>query len=215
VTRAVVALVEENLALAKRASWRFIRRYPGVADIDEAYSAALSALWTAARRFDPSLGVPFPPFAVPIINWAIRARIFHPSAPARDAKLYEICGERSAGEDGERVHVLDLADERAARLEGAAAPPLDRQDALLAQIRAAVADLPPRERKIIHLRFFDGLERHEVAQRLRISLPSVRRFQFRAVQRLRERFPGALPPDAPIPPDGNRNGCPAAVRKPA
>ena len=46
--------------------------------------------------------------------------------------------------------------------------------------------LDPRERLIIHLRFFRDLSQTEVAQRMHISQMHVSRLQHRALRRLRE-----------------------------
>jgi len=55
-----------------------------------------------------------------------------------------------------------------------------------ARLRDALRSLPPRERRIIELRFFDNLSQMEVAKRLDISQMHVSRLQHRALARLRD-----------------------------
>jgi RNA polymerase sigma-B factor len=54
------------------------------------------------------------------------------------------------------------------------------------RLAQALSELPERERRIIQLRFLQGLSQTEVARRLRISQMHVSRLQHRALQRLRE-----------------------------
>jgi RNA polymerase sigma-B factor len=68
---------------------------------------------------------------------------------------------------------------------------LGEHDALLedAERRATLwpllAQLPPRERGILHMRFFDGLTQSEIAQRLGISQMQVSRLLSRSLTQLR------------------------------
>jgi len=55
-----------------------------------------------------------------------------------------------------------------------------------ARLREALRSLPPRERRIIELRFFENLSQMEVAKRLDISQMHVSRLQHRALARLRD-----------------------------
>jgi len=54
------------------------------------------------------------------------------------------------------------------------------------RLAEAVNALPPRERRIIQLRFFRNLSQTEVARQMRISQMHVSRLQHRAIERLRE-----------------------------
>ena len=49
-----------------------------------------------------------------------------------------------------------------------------------------IAQFPPRERKILHLRFFEGLTQSEIAERLGISQMHVSRLLARSLAQLRE-----------------------------
>ncbi len=59
-----VTLLEEHLNLAHWA----VGQFPGL-DHHEALSAALDVLWKCAETYDPSLGVPFPKFAIKKLKW--------------------------------------------------------------------------------------------------------------------------------------------------
>jgi RNA polymerase sigma-B factor len=81
-------------------------------------------------------------------------------------------------EDGESHAVLaDYVGEVDAEMER-----FERQSRLSEAVKA----LPPREREIIDLRFFQNLSQTEVARRMNISQMHVSRLQHRAIERLRE-----------------------------
>lgn len=54
------------------------------------------------------------------------------------------------------------------------------------RLAQALRGLPPREQKIVRMRFFDNLSQSQVAERLNISQMHVSRLQQRALARLRE-----------------------------
>ena len=54
-----------------------------------------------------------------------------------------------------------------------------------ATLSPLLAQLPPRERLILHLRFFDGLTQSEIATRLQISQMHVSRLLARSLAQLR------------------------------
>ena len=55
-----------------------------------------------------------------------------------------------------------------------------------ARLAQALRELPPKQRRIIELRFFGNLSQMEVARRLKISQMHVSRLQHRALQQLRK-----------------------------
>lgn len=55
-------------------------------------------------------------------------------------------------------------------------------------LRQAVSQLPPRERKVIHLRYFHGLTQERVAKILEVSQVQVSRIEKKAIERLREQI---------------------------
>jgi len=63
----------------------------------------------------------------------------------------------------------------------------------LAQMRAAITALPPRQREVFELSRLEGLRYAEIAARLGIAEGTVKAAMFAAVHRLRERLDGQLP----------------------
>ena len=55
-------------------------------------------------------------------------------------------------------------------------------------LRQAVSQLPERERKVIHLRYFHGLTQERVAKILEVSQVQVSRIEKKAIERLREQI---------------------------
>jgi len=86
-------------------------------------------------------------------------------APLRDAEDGSVLGERLGGDDQglDRVEMRDV-------------------------LERAMAQLSPRERRIMALRFVEQLPQTEVAKRLGISQMHVSRLQRAAVERLRREF---------------------------
>ena len=70
-----------------------------------------------------------------------------------------------------------------------------------ATLSPLLAQLPPRERLILHMRFFDGLTQSEIATRLGISQMHVSRLLARSVAQLRRVGPTCASPLAPQAPD--------------
>jgi RNA polymerase sigma-B factor len=57
-----------------------------------------------------------------------------------------------------------------------------------AMLATGLDELAPREREIVHLRFFEGLTQREIAEQIGISQMHVSRLIRRTVQQLRERI---------------------------
>jgi RNA polymerase sigma-70 factor (ECF subfamily) len=58
----------------------------------------------------------------------------------------------------------------------------------VAEVRAAVAELPDDERQVVRLQYLDGLTQSEVAERLEVPLGTVKSRSFRAYRRLASRL---------------------------
>jgi RNA polymerase sigma-B factor len=57
-------------------------------------------------------------------------------------------------------------------------------------LRSGLTHLPPREREILHLRFYEGLTQREIAERVGVSQMHVSRLIRRSIEALRERLTG-------------------------
>jgi RNA polymerase sigma-B factor len=55
-------------------------------------------------------------------------------------------------------------------------------------LRSGLTHLPPREREILHLRFYEGLTQREIARRVGVSQMHVSRLIRRSIESLRERL---------------------------
>jgi RNA polymerase sigma-B factor len=55
-------------------------------------------------------------------------------------------------------------------------------------LRSGLTQLPPREREILHLRFYEGLTQREIADRVGVSQMHVSRLIRRSIEALRERL---------------------------
>jgi len=58
-------------------------------------------------------------------------------------------------------------------------------------LRSGLTHLPPREREILHLRFYEGLTQREIAERVGVSQMHVSRLIRRSIEALRERLAGS------------------------
>lgn len=117
---------------------------------------------------------------------AFRKRaLFRPGRGNLRAWLFSIARNAAVDElrRGNRVTALALADEPATDGEGV------RDDRLF--VAAAMRQLQPRERELIALKFFAGLENDEIARVLGISRSNAGTQLHRAMTRLRETIGGA------------------------
>jgi RNA polymerase sigma-B factor len=86
-------------------------------------------------------------------------------APAPMSDDESTGGDRVGADDAELAHVEDRA-----------------------VVRAIIASLPPRERQIVYLRFFEGLTQVEIAERVGVSQMHVSRLLHRSLETLGERI---------------------------
>lgn len=136
----------------------------------------------AVERFDPTRGVRFSTFAA----YRIRGRMLNAFA-RRGTELSldtllagDLVPGQALGDVEAELSLLRVEDH-----------------ALYDQVRAAVADLPPRERIVVRA-FLTRAEPRAVAAGLRISLSHFYRLQKQAIQRLRAALHAAAPrPDIP------------------
>jgi RNA polymerase sigma-70 factor (ECF subfamily) len=151
-----------------------VKRWPPPPGIDpEDYlQTAYLGLMKAAETYDPGKGTP-----TTWIGWAVRAELTAARRKARRGTVrLEDCGpDEGAPLDPMDHREADPADQAAGN---------ERADGL----RTAVAGLPPQERDVISMRWFDGLTLREVAAKLGISKTRCGQVEERAIQRLRLRL---------------------------
>jgi RNA polymerase sigma-B factor len=92
-------------------------------------------------------------------------------------ELVSLDGELGSEEDESRTALSDYVGREDVHLEEVQAQ---------SRLQDALSRLPPRERTIVRMRFFDGLPQTEVAKRLGISQMHVSRLQHKALERLRQ-----------------------------
>ena len=155
------ALVEKHRRLATAIAVSFHRRFPNRYDLDDLVQIGVLGLISAAARYKPWRGVPFQTFARHRIRGAILDALRR-----RHAKSLE-------DED-------DVADVRAGPDE--IAEMRERSDA----VDRAIEHLPPRQARVIELRYGEGLTQAAAGERLGgISQAGARALELRAIQRLR------------------------------
>jgi len=113
-------------------------------------------VWRRARDFDPG--------RAKVSTWLF--------ALARNRAI-EVWRSRARRPDGRRVDGLDAA---AAVVDDAAPDPADLVAAADEAVRVseALVCLPPEQLEALRLAYFDGLSHHEIAQRLRLPLGTVK-----------------------------------------
>ncbi len=130
-------------------------------------------------------------------------RVSQQNAKVKERSLSDVLGST---EDGEYTRLNQLEDNRG-KAEVQRLPGEDRLAARLFEIRQALQTLDTLtqfEKRVLKLKFIDGLRRHEIARRLDSSVTTVRWAIHGAVVKLRVHFHGwgALDPDAPLPAAG-------------
>jgi RNA polymerase sigma factor (sigma-70 family) len=134
-------------------------------DRDEA-DDVLQQVWLAAHRNPPTGGA-----SANVRAWLYRV--------ATNAALDRLSRERRRQQ---------LLAERGHRLEAEPPPPADAEavsEEARAQVRAAIAGLPRKQREAVWFRWADGLAYHEIAARLECSPESARANVYQGMKRLR------------------------------
>jgi RNA polymerase sigma factor (sigma-70 family) len=162
------ALVMDHLALAYSIALPIARRYPALEE--DLLAVARLAAVEAAQRFDPARGLAFGT----ILGRYVRGRMLQALRSRarwdRTAVLHH-----DPADDDEPDAPDDLVVE-------------------LARLREALADLPPRDRKVITMRFgLDGAPPamlRDVGEALEVTPERARQIERRALERLRARLEG-------------------------
>lgn len=195
----VEALTLQNMDVARSMTRRFARRGAALDDLEQ---VAYLALFRAACDFDDERGEHFMPWAVACVRGALR-HYFRDEAwivrPPRSVQSVHYATRR-AGADyvagGINVesclrptHVdplIELADVTAATPAGTApaTDPFNRVE-LREYLRPYLAALPPRARRLLHLRYVHERTQYEIAAELGLSQMQVSRLLRRHLEELR------------------------------
>ena len=168
-------LIEENLPLVRALARPFAGRGEALDDLVQVGSIGLIK---AIDRFDPQRGSLLA-YAVPTIRGEIRRHLRDRASPLRVPRVPR--GERRRV--GEAV-VLPLADRACASLASDGAVELERGEGR-ALLDAGMRALDPRERRILHLRYYGGLSQSGIAAQLGLSQTHVSRLLRGSLEKLR------------------------------
>jgi RNA polymerase sigma factor for flagellar operon FliA len=205
-------VVDTLLPLVRTIARTMSHGLPAVVELDDLVHDGVVGLLECARRFDPSRGVDFRTYAAHRIRGAIldglRARDPLPRSIRRALKMAE--RERGAapsrGAAARVAHLVSLEEAGPVPEDGEAPEERLLQEELRAAVLRAVADLPPRDRAVLHLRFTQGWRLREVAAHYSISISRVAELQERAIRRLRAVLD--VPHPASLSPGGRRRRHP-------
>jgi RNA polymerase sigma factor for flagellar operon FliA len=164
---------------------------PQGVDTSDLVSCGVIGLAEAWDRFDPARGVAFEAFAVPRVKGAIvdaiRASDWVPRKARAKARLtgeplmlLVSMDERTATDDGDRSGVGKLADE-SNELPGAEI----LEEESRRELMSALDDLPERERMIVTLHYFQGVQLAEIARSLGVTESRVSQLHTRALRMLK------------------------------
>jgi RNA polymerase sigma-B factor len=204
-------LIAQHLPLAKALARRYARREEPLEDLVQVAALGLVA---AARRFDPSRGVPFGAFATPTIEGELRRHLRDRAATiriprrqqatasllwrasravserlGRQASVAEAAEAAGVGLD-DALHALAAVAAVAPLTQAELRPSADAEDAIeacedRALLRRVLVSLDAREREVVCLRFVGDLSQTEIARRLHISQSQASRLLAGALEKLR------------------------------
>ena len=200
-------LVELNLALVKFAASRFRSRSEPMEDIIQVGTIGLIK---AIDRFELSRGVEFPTFAMPTIvgeikrffrdtSWSVRVprrlqELRLDLAKAGDELAQKLDRAPTVAELAERLKISndEVVEGMAASNAYTLADRIGYEDhglegiEYVESLKPLIAELPPRDRKILSLRFVAGMTQSEIGEELGISQMHVSRLLSRTLVRLRK-----------------------------
>jgi len=207
----VADLIRRHLPLVRAIA----RRYVGSGEpLDDLVQVGSVGLVKAARRFDGSRGVPFSAYAAPTIDGELRRHLRDRASTVRVprrqqelAALLRRAAQIVAQRVGREPSVEEAAaaagvsaDEARAALRATVAPvpltALELRPSRAAQddieacerralVRSLLAELTPRERELVRLRFDEDLSQMEIARRVHISQSQASRLLAGALEKLR------------------------------
>jgi len=205
-------LVEQHLPLVRSLARRYVASGEPLEDLVQVASVGLVA---AARRFDPSRGIPFAAYATPTVDGELRRYLRDRTGtirvPRREQELAadlrraaramsQLTGhEPSLHEAAAAVGVSTVvaADALLAMvsplpldaLEPTANPAAEEEIEACERrelVRELLAALTPREREIVRLRFGEDLSQLEIGRRVHLSQSQASRLLAAALEKLRQ-----------------------------
>jgi RNA polymerase sigma-B factor len=203
----VVDLIARHLPLVRAIARRYRGSGEAFEDLVQVGSVALVA---AARRFDAHRGTPFAAYAAPTIDGEVRRHLRDRAStirvPRREQEL-AVALRRAARAATQRLGRDASLDEAAAAVGvspseagsalQATVPPaplsaveLVAEDEIEAcerreLVRALLAQLTPREREVLRLRFGEDLSQAEIGRRVHLSQSQASRLLAGALEKLR------------------------------
>lgn len=203
-------LVEQHLPLARWLARRHVKTGEPFEDLVQVGALGLVA---AARRFDPERGVPFAAYAMSTVDGELRRHLRDRTSTVRVPRREQALAgalRRAAAETAQQLgHEASLAEiahaagvtrreaEQVLGKTGAVAPlaVLENEASAVAGdeleacerrllLEAVLAELEPRERRAVALRFAGELSLREVARRLGISEGQASREIRRALEKI-------------------------------
>lgn len=210
-------LITENLGLVGSCASRFLGK--GV-EYEDLYSAGCIGLIHAADRFDESLGFAFSTYAVPAILGEIRRIFRDEGSVKISRSLKEkarnlrIAAEKFQKENGAEPTVSELAETlgidiaETAELLCVSSPTLSLTNAEdekqtdipifdeypnidnRISVHQIIDTLPETDRKLIYLRYFNGLTQTKTAKELGISQVQVSRRERIILEQMRNKLTG-------------------------
>jgi RNA polymerase sigma factor (sigma-70 family) len=160
--------------------------YPGTQDYEDCVQEAYIGLFTAVEKFDAASGVKFTTFATTVMNRRIidylASQWKHPPNAMAEGANFSADGQDTTGETA-----LEIDDGTYEAFETERIWAIDA-DRLRPALRSSIALLPERQREAIHLFYFEGLSKAEVAERMQVSRPRATALVGDAVLGLRRRM---------------------------
>jgi RNA polymerase primary sigma factor len=183
---AIWEMVQANLGLCRAFAVRLAKSASGIVrklgGVDEVTSLATLGLYRAARVFDPARGVRFSAFA-----WHyLRATVFSALADSDFIRVPRHLPAEERQALRERLAPVSLFQRwQDGHREDAAAPAAPEADEDLAAVREAVEGLPPRLRRVIRLRYYDGKTLEQIGHAVGVTRERARQLVEQALEELR------------------------------
>src|SRR5262245_22755684 len=173
--------------IARPAANRLVRRLPSMVRYDDLYSAGLTALVEASRRFDFQRGVEFRTYARHRVYGAMLDELRRLDTVSRDRRR----AIREGTVSPDALPAPRLVELSAASTVADPTPnvedELDRRRAMQ-RMKDAVTTLPERLQLVLRLRITEGWTLREVADHLGVTEARACQLVGEAVKRLRERM---------------------------